>query len=96
MALMTRPDGLRAIFDQGQLVLMGDLLELRHVGRVAIQVHGNHGLGARRDAANHLFGIEQTGLRIDVGEHHARAGEGNGLGGGDRRVRRGDHLIARP
>ncbi len=72
---------------------------------------GDHGLGVdgdpgvvdrhhrprpRRDPAGDVGGIEVQGARVDVGEDHAGAAEGEGAGRRDERERRDDHLVARP
>ena len=44
-------DRLGGVLDQVQPVLVAELAQRRHVGRVAAHVHGDHGARARRDPA---------------------------------------------
>ena len=41
-------------------------------------------------------GVDVVGLRVDVDEDRLGAGAGDGAGGGEEGVGRGDHFVARP
>ena len=62
--------------------------------RVAEQVDGAHGAGARRDGRVDGLGVEAEGRRLDVGEDGRAAGAGDGLGGGVEGEGGADDLVA--
>ena len=68
-AAVERAPCLRAILDEDQLVLVGNLLQLRQLARVAGQVHGDDRFGFRRDLALDIRRVEAAGLRFKVGEY---------------------------
>ena len=58
-------------------------------------MHGNHGLGARPDRRFESRRVDRV-IGVDIDEHRRRAGRDDGGDGGERRVRDGDHFVARP
>src|SRR4051812_41822863 len=50
--------GLGTVFNEDQLVLVGDGLEFLHAARIAREMNGNDGLGLRRDLALHIGRVE--------------------------------------
>src|SRR6202142_1326453 len=74
---------------------LGDGLDCTHVRRAAVKMHRNDRAGARSDGAFDLRGIEVRGCGIDVHKHRPRSAVGDGFRGGQKRVRAGDHFIAR-
>ncbi len=73
-----------------------DRLDGRHVGELAVQVHGHHRARARVDGAGHRGGIDVVSDGIDVHEHRGGAGERDGAARGHEGERRGDDLVAGP
>ena len=66
-----------------------------HVGALAVQVHGNHGAGSRRDRRSDGRGIDVARDRIDVDEPRRRAEAADASGRGEERIRRRDDFVAR-
>ena len=75
-------------------MLLGDLPEDGHLGRVAQHVHGDDRLGAGGDAALDVLGIERERV-VDFGGHGHQAGENRRRVGGHEAVGGDDHLVAR-
>ena len=90
-----RPDGLRGVLDDGEVVGVADRAERRHVGALAEEVDRNNGLRALRDGGVDACRVQVERVRVDVGEDGRRAEQRGGLGRGDERERRADHLVAR-
>jgi hypothetical protein len=60
----------------------------RHVGRLAVQVHRQHGAVRGVMAASTAAGSSVSRVGVDVGEHRPRAGHHHGergVGGRERR-----------
>ena len=84
---------LGAVLEDPEAVLLGDLEDLRHVGRQPVEVHrhdrgslvGDGGLDGDR--------IQVEGHRVDVGEDRLGAGQGDGVAGGGEGEGRDDHLV---
>src|SRR5262249_33958433 len=93
-ALRARARGLAGILDDGEAVSASQLEDGIEVERVAEEVHGEDGPRARGEAFLDAAYLEVVGLGIYVTEHRARAREEDGIGRGDARERRGDHLVA--
>lgn len=64
--------GLGAVFDDGDVFLLGDLLERIEIAGVAGKVHGDDGAGFFGDVFEYGFGEEICGMEVQVGE------DGNG------------------
>ena len=73
-------DRLRVVFDHAQLVLVGDLLDRRHVGALAVEVNRDDGLRLRGDRRFDFRRVDALGLRIAVNQHRRGAGNPDGLG----------------
>ena len=71
-------------------------LDLAPARRAAEEVHDQHGAGALREGVGHGFRPQVHRLGVDIDEHRLRAGERDDVGGRGERVRRHDHLVARP
>jgi len=71
-------------------------IELVDLGRAAEEVHRHDRLGARRDLARDVGGVEVHRLALDVGEYGRRAEQGDRLGGGVEGEGGADDLVARP
>ncbi len=65
------------------------------IERLAVQMHGQQGLGARRDGRFDQPGIEVERGIINIHIDRPRAAIGNSPTGGNERERRGDDFIAR-
>ena len=57
-------------------------------------MHRKNGASARRDAALDEPGIQIRSGAVNIHEHRARAAIGDGFGCGQKRIRRGNHIIA--
>ena len=93
-ALVLCSVGLATVLDHHQTVLLGDLENRVHVGRLAIQVYWDDRLrlvGDRRLQCRH---VQRERLRIDVDEDRRGAGVVDGRRGRDERERHGDDFIA--
>ena len=90
-----RADGLRRVFDHRQTVDGGDPRDGFHVGALSEQVRHHDGLGARPDRFGHRrrVHIEPAGLHVAKDGPCAQAR--NGAGGGEKRERDGENLVAR-
>ncbi|MNX91376.1 hypothetical protein D3C86_1234510 [compost metagenome] len=89
-----RAVGLRAVLDHLEAVTPGELHDPGHVGRVAVDVDRDDGLGRGRDEAFEGAGVHAAGGGVDVAEDRHGARELDGRRGGDRRVGDGDDLVA--
>ena len=94
-AVVARADGLGRVFDQLQAALVGQRAELLPRRRVAVDVAGQDGLGGRCDLRRGAHRVEAARPVVDVGKHHARAGQRDGVRHLVPAVGRGDHLVAR-
>ena len=63
------PHALAGVFDQHQLVLVGQGLQGGQVAGVAVEVDGHDGLGLGSDLPLHVGRIQIVGGRQNVGEH---------------------------
>ena len=90
------PVCLRGVLDEGQPVPFGERRQGGHVRHLTEQVHDDHSSRPGADGRGHRVGVDQEG----VGEHVDEPGRGahrhDGLRRRDERVRRHDHLVARP
>ena len=87
---------LGAIFDQQQVMLVGEGLQGIHISRAAIQMHNQDGAAAFADGVTSARRIQREASPVDIGEHGngARAFDGGDAGHG--RMRNGDNFVARP
>ena len=61
-----------------------------------MQVHGDHGAGARGDGCFQEHGVHPHGCRLDVDEDRDRPGVQHGQGGGDESECWDDDFVPRP
>ena len=92
--------GLGGIFDDLQAVLPGNLEDGTHVGRMAVQVNGDDGLGAKRRAlclqvGPELLGRQGENAGIDVHKDGLGVGGNDAADRRDRRIGRGDDRVPR-
>ena len=86
--------GLGGVFDHPEPVLLRDLVDGVHVGRLSEEMHGNHSFGLRCDLPFEVGYVDVIGVRINVGEYNLPTCRGHGLRRGDKRIG-GDHdLVA--
>ena len=95
LAVPFRTQGLGRVFDDAQVVFLGDGVQAVHVHRQAGQVNRDDRLGARGDGRLDLVQVDIAGHRVDIGEHRGRADFDDHVGGGDPGDWRGDHFVAR-
>ena len=67
-----------------------------HVGRLAVQVHRQDDLGARRDGRLDQRRVDVVGARIGLHRHRRGAALADGQPGGDVGVAGHDDFVARP
>src|SRR5262245_34366705 len=72
------------------------LVQRGDVGRLAIEMHGDAGLGARRDCCSHLHSIDEERVGIYVDKNDRCANLFHDIGGREARHCLYDHLIPRP
>ncbi len=95
LPLVPRALRLRAVLDHDQLVLPGNLQDRVEVGRLAVQMHRDDGLRARRHLLRDFRRIEIEEALLEIAENYLRAGQADGFRRGNGRVDRRDDLIAR-
>ena len=93
-ALVLRAMRLRRVLHEGQIVPPADVRDGIDVERQAVQMHGQHGLRARRDGLFDQRGIEVERLLVNVRIHRPRPAVRDGPARGDESERRGDDLVA--
>jgi hypothetical protein len=86
-----RARGLGGVLDDRN----AERLDLRDRGDVSEQVHGDHGLRARRQRNADRLGRDAHRLGVDVAEDRTRTGGRDRLGAGVERERGHDDLVAR-
>ena len=72
---------LSRVLDHIQIMAIGDIQNYRHVGRVAVDVYGQNGFGARGDGFFDFLGVNVPGQRFAVNEHRFGAHVGDAVGG---------------
>ena len=85
---------LARVLDDGDALAPRDVENRVHVGRLAVQVHGNDGFRPRGDGGFELRRIHRPIARLDVHEHRRGARVFDGRDGGHEGVRDGDHFVA--
>src|SRR5580704_1480810 len=69
-------DGLRRVFDDGQMKLVSDLLQCIHVSALAVKMHGQQSSNFVRasgaETSLNQLRIQIQGVRIDIDEHRPR------------------------
>ncbi len=86
---------LRGIFDHDQSVPPRYFHDRVHVGRLAVEMHGQDRLGAGRDRGLDRGRIHGERARIDIHQHRPRSGVDDRGNAGDKSKRDGDDFIAR-
>ena len=94
-ALPVGADGLGAVFDQRQPVLLADRSQARHVRALPEQVDRHDGARARRDRGLDRSRVDVEGVGLDIHEHRGGAAVRDRFGGADKGERAGDDLVAR-
>ena len=87
---------LRGVLEDGQAMGPGDRQQRIQVGRLAIEVHRDHRLGAAGDRALHKRRIEVEARCVGLDRHRHRAAGAHGQPGGDEGVGGDDDFVARP
>ena len=77
-------------------MLIGNRHQPVHVHRAAKEVHRHQGAGGRADRCTDLVEINQIGGGINIHKHRGCPHRTDGLSGGKKTERAGDHLITRP
>src|SRR5437867_149076 len=91
--VVARAMGVGGVFDDSQLVLLGDRHDRIHVGDLAGEMDGNDGAGATCDSGLDGARIDVEGFNVDVREDGDGVGFDDGGGGREKGVGRDDHLI---
>ena len=84
--------GMGAIVDDAQAVLVGNLLNLTGAARLAIDMHGHDGRGARRDGSLDSVRVDASRCRVDVHKHGLDAVPPQRVGRRHKAVGRSDDL----
>ena len=93
-ALVGGHHSLRGIFDDEQVVAVGDFVDGVHLAGDTRIMHGHDGLGLFGDGAFDQLLVEVHGVGADVHEHALGTAHGERVGGTDERERRHDDLVA--
>ena len=86
---------LRRIFQNPQVSSRRDLANCVHIRRAAIKMNGNDGTAARRDRPLDQLRVNIRGGRINIHKYGTCAAIRNRFGRGQKRIRRGDHVVTR-
>ena len=87
-------EGVGGVVDDAQTVLVGNVLNLLGAARLAIDVDGHDGGGARRDGRLDTVGVDAAGGGVDIYEHGLDAVPPDGVRRRHKAVRCGDDLAA--
>ena len=90
-----RSVGLRRVFDHNQPMPARHVHNRVHVGRLAVEMHGQDRLRARRDRGLNRGRIHRESAGINIHQNGARSAVGDGGNAGDKSERHGDDFIAR-
>ncbi|MCS6777669.1 MAG: hypothetical protein RMJ43_03850 [Chloroherpetonaceae bacterium] len=79
LPVVARADGLCAVFDDGDVVLLCDVEDVVEAGGDALHVDGDDGACARCDSVREVCGVESEGF-VDFGDdgHGSDGGDGSG------------------
>jgi hypothetical protein len=94
-ALVPRAVRLAVVFDHLQAVLRRDGHDGIHVGRLAVEMHRDNGLGLLRDDRGNERRVDVVGDRVAIDQHRHRAKRGHRERRGDEGVAGHDHFVAR-
>ncbi len=87
--------GLTGILNDDQPVLLGDGHNRVHITGIAEEMHGEDGLGARRDCRFDATRVNIIAPLVDVDKYRSSAGKDRRIGRGDEGKGGGDDLITR-
>ena len=90
-----RLGGVGGVLDERKLVAVADGPESRHVGELAVKMHGDDRACTRRDGRFDRARIDESGLRVDVDEDGQSSVEERRIRRRDERHWRRDDLVAR-
>ncbi len=88
-------DGVGRVLDEEKAVASGQRFQAVHLARVAVQMDGHDGLGARIDPRRHGGGVQVERIGLDVSEDGGGSDVHQDVGRRDEAQRRGNHLVAR-
>ncbi len=94
-AIPAGTQGLGGVFDDTQVVLVGQCIQHRHIQGQAGQVDRDDRLGTWGDRCFYLGQVDVAGDRVDIGKYRRGAHFQNDVGGGDPRDRGGDDFVTR-
>lgn len=94
LAFVAGAEGLGAVFDDQQVVFLGDGHDFVHGAGVAVQVDGHDGAGAGRDLFADAFRVDVVRVWVDVREDGCGADGADAFGGGEEGEGCGDDLVA--
>ncbi len=86
-------NGLGVVFDDKQLMLVGDFADGLHVSALAVKVNRHDGLGLRRDGRFDFRGVNALGLGIAINQDGSRTGDPDGFGSGEESIGVGDAFV---
>src|SRR5271163_3776487 len=86
--------GLRGVFQNAQMATRGNFADGIYVRGSAVEMHGKNGASARRDGAFDEAWIQIRGGGININKYGPRAAIGDGFRRRQKRIRRGDYVIA--
>src|ERR1035437_4266423 len=89
-----RANALSVVFDDLELVLLGDLIDGDHVRALPVEVDGYDGLGFRGDGRLNLLRADALGRGAAIDEDRCGPRDPDGFRGGEKGVRVGDDLVA--
>ncbi len=69
LAVIFRTDRFGRILDNGNAVALANFQQAVHITQVAVQVHGNNGLGVDRDGGFDPLRIDAPGIRKNIDEY---------------------------
>ena len=86
-------DGLRGIFDNGQVSALGDFQNGSHFRRQPEKMHGEDGARARSDGSFESPRVQVVREGMNVDENRARTQTGDAAGSREECERRGDDFV---
>ena len=78
------------IIDHLQSILISNSLDSIHIHWFTIAMHRHNGSGLGSDSSFNLFGINPTGLLLDIHKHWFAAVPPDAMGGGHKAIRCSD------
>ena len=93
-AVILAADGLRAVLNDVEVVLAGNLHDAAHIAYNAVEMHDNDALGALSDLALNVIWVD-GGAFVNVTEDRNRARLHNGERRSNERIGGNNHFVAR-